>query len=311
MKKIFSSISILVFATCFFNGYAQQPQIIWQPPATHQGLIPGSAPLSYPEGSRIQSMYKPVELPGLMAGSITAVYLQASVNRPNAITFRNMTVKMCHLPVNESGPNPDTIPWSVFPRVFFPCNTVFYTPLFVPTTPIDSGNWIKFTLQTPFQYNGTGNLLVEFSQDSGSTGIHTLPYLFTVSYKQILRSYVSIASPPYNSNWNPPGNPAYINLIGLDMAPNSVGSVSGLKDMQLYPNPASDKVTLQWDAGKSVKELSVMLTNVTGAVVWQHTYANAGTRFSESIDVSRLPPGLYLAEIKADGEKITRKLVLQ
>ncbi len=253
-------------------------------------------------------MYKPTELSGLTAGSITAVYLQASVNRPNATAFRNMTVKMCHQPVNESGPNPDTIPHSVYPWAFFPCNTVFYTPSFALATPIDSGDWIKFTLQTPFQYNGTGNLLVEFSQDSGSIG---LPTPHTLWYGLAKRTYLASSFPYFTSNWGPTGMVGHINLIGLDMAPNSVGSVSGLKDMQLYPNPAQDRIFLQWDAGKSVKELSVTLTNVTGAVVWQHTYAHAGTRFSESIDVSRLPRGLYLAELKADGEKITRKLVLQ
>lgn len=294
MKKIFLSISILVFATCFFDVYAQQPQIIWQPPATHQGLTSGGAPLSYPEGSRIQSMYKPAELPGLTAGSITAVYLQASVNRPNAIAFRNMTVKMCHLPVNESGPNPDTIPHSVFPRVFFPCNTVFYTPLFVPTIPIDSGDWIKFNLQTPFQYNGTGNLLVEFSQDSGSSGVQTKPYLFTVSYKNILRTYVATPSPYYTSNWLQPGTPTQVNLIGLDIAPNSVGSVSGLKEMQLYPNPASDKIYLS-----HAENVSYDITDLTGKTMLSGQYGKEG------IDVSKLSSGFYIVKMKNGFNKVS------
>lgn len=307
MKKL--TLILFLVAVCLLESSAQQsPQFIYQP---NSAQTPGGAPLSHPEGRRIQSMYKPSEFPGLTSGSITAVYLRSQVNRLNPISFRNMTVKICHLPVNESGPNPDTIPHSVVPRTFFPCNTVFYSSLFSVATPIDSGDWIKFTLQTPFQYNGTGNFLVEFSHDSAGVLPYPLPYLFTISYYITLRTYDAAATPYYTSNWNSPGTPAYLNLIGLDMAPNSVGVITGLEEVQLYPNPASDKVTLQWDAGKSVKELSVTLTNAIGAVVWQHTYANAGTRFLESIEVTHLPRGLYLAELKADGERITRKLVVQ
>src|SRR5690606_16114347 len=98
MKYLFLFIASWLLAfTCLGQS---SPQYIFQPPATSNGLTAGGAPLRYPGGSKIQSMYKPGEFPGITAGTITAVYLQASTNRPYPISFRNMTVKMCHLPVN-------------------------------------------------------------------------------------------------------------------------------------------------------------------------------------------------------------------
>ncbi|HRO43549.1 MAG TPA: T9SS type A sorting domain-containing protein [Flavipsychrobacter sp.] len=192
------------------------------------------------------------------------------------------------------------------PLSFYPLtDTVLYDASYLVSGPVDTGEWVGLALQKPFYYNGIKNFIIEIHIDS----IDVPSGLRTASVITFSRNYSRVKNP--SGTWNSieiaNGNP----YIGFDILPNDVNDVQHVSSVLLYPNPASDKVSLQWDAGKSVKELSVTLTHVTGAVVWQHTYANAGTRFSARIDVSRLPRGLYLAEIKADGEKITRKLVLQ
>jgi len=305
-------ISFLILFLTSWNSFSQSsPQFIYQ----NSGPITvgRGSPLSYTEGRRMQCMYKPSEFPGLTAGIITAVYLRSGSNRINPIAFRNMTIKMCHQPVDESGPNPDTLPHSIVPISFIPCDTVFYETVHTIPTPIDSADWIKFPLQTPFQYNGTDNIIVDFAHDSVAVpGPQWEPKLLTMNHHAILRTYYSAAAPYFTSNWLPPGTPAIITLIGLDMAPNSVKGIADLKDLQLYPNPAKDLVRLEWDAGsREVKELSVTMSSLTGAAVWQQSYLGVGGKFSTSIDLSHLPKGIYLATIEAEGEKITKKLVLQ
>ena len=308
MKK---TILFLFLLLTSWNSFSQSsPQFVYQPSS---GQTAGAVPLSFPGGRKSQSMYKPSEFPGLGAGTITAVYLRSRVDRSYPIGFRNMTVKMGHIPVNESGPNPDTIPYSVWPLTLFPCNTVFFDSLFTIPTPIDSADWIKFPLQTPFQFNGTDNFIVEFSQDSMAVDpFQVVPNLTTIAYKVSLRTYDVAPYPIFSGNWLTPGHAAVLNLLGLDMAPNSVKGIADLKDLQLYPNPAKDLVRLEWDAGsREVKELSVTMSSLTGAAVWQQSYLGVRGKFSKSIDLSHLPKGIYLATIEAEGEKITKKLVLQ
>ena len=234
-------IPFLILLLTSWNGYSQSsPQFVYQPSSAQ---TPGAAPFWYYGGRKIQSMYKPSEFPGLTAGTVMAVYLRSQVDRSNPTAFRNMTVKMGHIPVNESGPNPDTIPHSVWPSTLFPCNTVFFDSLFTIPTPIDSADWIKFPLQTPFQFNGTDNFIVEFSQDSMAVDpFQVVPNLTTIAYKVSLRTYDVAPYPIFSGNWLTPGHAAVLNLLGLDMAPNSVKGIADLKDLQLYPNPAKDLV---------------------------------------------------------------------
>jgi len=71
--------------------------------------------------------------------------------------------------------------------------------------------------------------------------------------------------------------------------------------MLLSPNPAVDKITITGD----LKSAFISVVNVSGEVI--NTIGPVSGRDFQ-FDVSLLPPGLYLLEINADNQLVTRKL---
>jgi hypothetical protein len=92
--------------------------------------------------------------------------------------------------------------------------------------------------------------------------------------------------------------------------PVGVGSISGLQNLDMYPNPTNGKFTVSFTADRTVKQLQVNVTNMTGQVVMQRTYENASGKFSTELDMTSEPRGLYFVEFVADGERMIRKLVI-
>jgi len=105
MKKIFP---ILLMLICFMQTEAKvTPQFIYQSTVPPSGSL---SSLAHSTGFKNQCMYKPSEFPGLHAGKVVAVYLMSRFSSPTVVqTLRHMTVKMGHIPINESGSNPDTV----------------------------------------------------------------------------------------------------------------------------------------------------------------------------------------------------------
>jgi hypothetical protein len=67
-----------------------------------------------------------------------------------------------------------------------------------------------------------------------------------------------------------------------------------------------------FDATKPVSHVDMTVTTLTGQVVMTKSYDNVGKSFSAEVDLSGKAKGVYFVELKADdGQKITRKLVLQ
>ncbi|MCF8348770.1 MAG: T9SS type A sorting domain-containing protein, partial [Bacteroidales bacterium] len=75
------------------------------------------------------------------------------------------------------------------------------------------------------------------------------------------------------------------------------------KSVQIYPNPANDRVYI-----KSANDLNVEVDfiNSVGQLVMKTTLSN------QYVSVEALPKGYYLAVIKVDGEKVKQeKLIIQ
>ncbi|TVR37646.1 MAG: T9SS C-terminal target domain-containing protein [Cryomorphaceae bacterium] len=71
----------------------------------------------------------------------------------------------------------------------------------------------------------------------------------------------------------------------------------------IYPNPASDNVLVEWSEWRSTSTLQVV--NATGALVSQHIIiGNAAT-----IPVTQLSSGLYYFVLRSDEEVRTFKIV--
>lgn len=113
--------------------------------------------------NRVQWVYYRSDFAGLPTGSqlISKIYLRSGTNIGSA-TYTNLTIRMGHTTLNTftSGP-------------FVTGLTTVFSATSHTITSIVSGGWVEFTLQNPFTYNGTQNIIVEVSQ-TGYTGGFTV-----------------------------------------------------------------------------------------------------------------------------------------
>lgn len=93
--------------------------------------------------------------------------------------------------------------------------------------------------------------------------------------------------------------------------PAGVGTITGMEDLMMYPNPTSGKFTVQFNADKVVKDLNITVTDMTGRQVLQRSYQNTSGQFHTELDMSGEPRGMYFVTFMADGERMIRKLVLK
>lgn len=110
--------------------------------------------------NRVQWVYYRSDFAGLPTGSqlISKIYLRSGTNMGTA-TFTNLTIRMGHTTL------------STFSNGAFVTGlTTVFSATSHTITSIVSGGWVEFTLQNPFTYNGTQNIIVEVSQTAYTGG---------------------------------------------------------------------------------------------------------------------------------------------
>ena len=76
-------------------------------------------------------------------------------------------------------------------------------------------------------------------------------------------------------------------------------------NIQVYPNPACDLLTIGFDQTMQDNVFSVEVTDVTG----RRMYSENTSGLQSTIDVSQWPSGVYFIRIKQDGAWGTYKFV--
>ena len=84
---------------------------------------------------------------------------------------------------------------------------------------------------------------------------------------------------------------------------------AGLEEnaLQLRPNPTQGQVTVEMAAG-IVGTMQVAVTDIKGQLVYSKQFADVQAR---TLDLSTLPAGVYVVEVKAAEQVFSKKLVLQ
>jgi hypothetical protein len=93
--------------------------------------------------------------------------------------------------------------------------------------------------------------------------------------------------------------------INETITPNSTPMVTKDDKIVIYPNPARDKIEIK-DIPDDYKTLEIQ--NMEGQLVYA-TLINGKDNNNLNVDLS-LPPGFYLVNLKGDGKKITKKLII-
>jgi len=80
-------------------------------------------------------------------------------------------------------------------------------------------------------------------------------------------------------------------------------------DFHIYPNPSSGSFTISGTFHQPVKQLNFMITDLVGRQIFSREILNTGNSFNEQFNITNQLAGLYLLVIRADNQKIVRKLL--
>lgn len=81
-----------------------------------------------------------------------------------------------------------------------------------------------------------------------------------------------------------------------------------VKELSLYPVPGSSHLTISF-TNEYKGDVGIELLNVVGQSNYSKRYSKASNEFSENIDTSSLPSGVYIVNISVGKQKVTRKWI--
>lgn len=82
-------------------------------------------------------------------------------------------------------------------------------------------------------------------------------------------------------------------------------------DFSVYPNPAEDRIIIDMQSADKVGEIHIQLINLNGTVVMFERIFSDNTSCIKPIDISALPPGLYLIALYRGTEKLNKKIIIR
>lgn len=91
---------------------------------------------------------------------------------------------------------------------------------------------------------------------------------------------------------------------------NKMPKVSSGASLDVFPNPAKDIVTLQFDGGANAQATISVLT-IEGKEVMRREVNENTEQFTEQIDLSKLPAGMYIVTVKQGETVISKQVALK
>ncbi len=90
---------------------------------------------------------------------------------------------------------------------------------------------------------------------------------------------------------------------------NGINKINVQHNFSVYPNPATDKVTVQLT--HAATNISLSIKDISGREVFTKTYNHPGGQFQEQVDTTPFAQGTYLVSINAGSEQYTQKLTVK
>ncbi|MDZ4668973.1 MAG: T9SS type A sorting domain-containing protein [bacterium] len=81
-------------------------------------------------------------------------------------------------------------------------------------------------------------------------------------------------------------------------------------NLQVYPNPASEKLNIELSVIKPIASLNVELMDITGRVIQSQNFTQVKGNFDLTISTATLNSGVYFLTVQTEGYKVSKKVVI-
>jgi PKD repeat protein len=89
----------------------------------------------------------------------------------------------------------------------------------------------------------------------------------------------------------------------------SIGDLEFWKELQLYPNPSTGHIVIEFSNGLS-GEIELEVLDAAGQLISTGTGFKSGPQFKQALDLTDLEAGVYWIKIRMNGSEISRLLVI-
>ncbi len=130
---------------------------------------------------------------------------------------------------------------------------------------------------------------------------HTYSYSGLSAGEDVVRLYFWVASSYQNTNTN---DGYFDNLLVEAVSSLSTAEVTTNAKTTIYPNPAKNEINLSLNRSFNANKTKVSITNMQGQLILT-------SKFSETMDISQLPKGVYVVQFSDGKSTESQKLIVK
>lgn len=310
---------ILFIALCLATGLAQaQTPKYYTAPAVWSRIggtgsvifMFGYGSIADTSGGRMQMIYTPQQFPVAPSGAMTRIYFRVGgVPYParTLCTYTSYEIRMGYTTLNAYKNIPGKMD-----SFITDLQTVFSASNYTLTQADSAGRWFSITPnRSNFFYDKTRNFVVEVRADAPSPQ-HPVGYsIYSAGFMPgdtALRFISGAINSPVAASHAEGGHLDF----GFDQTVTGVGELGNITSLGLFPNPSTDgRFNISFEAAQNVRSVAITVTDAVGRQVYQQQYSNTGKRFFKEVDMSGAADGNYFVKVLADGEVVTRRVVVE
>lgn len=165
----------------------------------------------------------------------------------------------------------------------------------------------------------SGNILTDSSPNANNLAVTGSPS-YAAGTTNTFKIYDYTSTPretdhfPTVLNWMCiPVQPSW-GIDGVNRIPVCINGALGVKDIQaktddfrLYPNPASESISIQYQSDD--KEIKMEIIDTKGSLISVRNLKSYNGSFSETINVQSLPAGAYFLKINGSKKSLTKTFI--
>lgn len=83
-----------------------------------------------------------------------------------------------------------------------------------------------------------------------------------------------------------------------------------LSNLELYPNPSEGQLTISFNTNGN-NEVNIKVLSIDNREVYNGSFSDLNTSFSQTLDLGNNPPGLYILQIESGGKSYFERVVIK